>query len=144
VEHILGKYGWLGPDEVGGKASMAIFLVIQHSDSLTQVTYLPMMREAAQKGKARPEDLALLEDRVLCEQGKGQIYGSQVRSGKDGKYTFFPIADEANVNKRRAAVGLEPLESYARSFGFVYHLPAPVAKPDTTQPPAALPDTTHP
>jgi hypothetical protein len=123
VKAVLDQYGWLGIDEIGEKANMTLFLVVQHADSLTQVTYLPMMREAVQQGKARPENLALLEDRVLTRQGKPQIYGSQVRTGKSGKYEFFPIGDERNVNNRRSAVGLEPLEIYARNFGIDYHLP---------------------
>jgi hypothetical protein len=123
VKGILDRYGWLGINEIGEKANLAIFLVIQHSDSLTQVTYLPLMRQAVQEKKARASDLALLEDRVLCMQGKPQLYGSQVRVLKTGKYVLFPIQDEHNVNKRRAEVGLEPLESYARYFGIDYHLP---------------------
>lgn len=128
VEKIIQQYGWLGPDDVGGKASLAIFLVIQHSDSLTQVTYLPMMREAVKKGKAKAEHLALLEDRVLCEQGKPQLYGSQVKTNAKGKSEFFPIADEPDVDKRRAAVGLEPLEEYAKYYGIDYHLPVAAKK----------------
>ena len=123
VRHSLDTYGWLGIDEVGEKASMAQFLVIQHADSLTQVTYLPVMQEAVKKGKAAPDQLALLEDRVLCTQGKPQIYGSQVRSNAKGKYEFYPIKDEAGVDQRRASVGLDPLENYARGFGIDYHLP---------------------
>ena len=123
VKGILGQYGWLGINEIGEKANLAIFLVIQHSDSLTQVTYLPVMRQAVKDGKARASDLALLEDRVLCMQGKPQLYGSQVRVLKTGKYVLFPIQDEPNVNRRRAEVGLEPLEAYARYFGIDYHLP---------------------
>jgi uncharacterized protein DUF6624 len=131
VESILGHYGWLGPDEVGEGGATALFLVIQHSDSLTQNIYVPMMRVAVQKGKAKPEHLALLEDRILTEQGKEQIYGSQVRTVA-GKASFFPILDEANVNKRRASVGLGPLEDYARYYGIDYHLPA--AKPVLKEP----------
>jgi len=123
VKAVLDQYGWLGINDIGEKANMTLFLVVQHADSLTQVTYLPMMRQAVQEGKARPENLALLEDRILTRQGKPQIYGSQVRTGKTGKYEFFPISDERNVDKRRAAVGLEPLEIYARNFGIDYHLP---------------------
>jgi hypothetical protein len=123
VKGILGQYGWLSIDEIGERANLAIFLVIQHSDSLTQVTYLPVMRQAVKDGKAKASDLALLEDRVLCIQGKPQLYGSQVRVLRTGKYTLFPIQDERNVNKRRAEVGLEPLEVYARYFGIDYHLP---------------------
>jgi hypothetical protein len=123
VKNILDQVGWLGVDEIGEKANLTIFLVIQHADSLTQVTYLPVMRQAVKDKKARAADLALLEDRVLCRQGKPQLYGSQVRVLKTGKYAFFPIQDEPNVNRRRAEMGLEPLENYARGFGIEYHLP---------------------
>ena len=82
-----------------------------------------MMREAVKKGKAFPQSLALLEDRVLTGQGKEQIYGSQLRIDSTGKNSFFPIMDEWNVNKRRASVGLGPLEEYAKHFGVEYHLP---------------------
>jgi hypothetical protein len=123
IEEILNRRSWPSPDEVGERASTAVFLVIQHSDSLTHATYLPMMRAAVQRGASQPEELALLEDRLLTEQGKPQIYGSQVHTDSTGKSSFFPIADEANVDKRRAAVGLDPLGVYARYFGIDYHLP---------------------
>jgi hypothetical protein len=120
---ILGRRSWPSPDEVGERASMAIFLVLQHADSGIHAIYVPLMRAAVQRGAARPEDLALMEDRLLTEQGKPQLYGSQVRTDPNGKASFFPIADELNVDKRRASVGLEPLESYARYFGIDYRLP---------------------
>jgi hypothetical protein len=37
---------------------------------------------------------------------------------------FFPIADEAHVDERRASMGLEPLADYAKNFGLDYQ-PAP-------------------
>ncbi len=124
VIEILGRRSWPSPDEVGEQASMAVFLVLQHADSGIHATYVPEMRAAVQQGAARPEDLALMEDRLLTEQGKPQLYGSQVKTDITGKASFFPIADEPKVDKRRASVGLEPLESYARYFGIDYHLPA--------------------
>ena len=123
VKNFIDTYGWMGPDEVGKQGAQTLFLVIQHADSLTQVTYFPVMREAVKKGKAKPQELALLEDRILTNQGKEQIYGSQVRLNEAGKYEFFPITDEANVNTRRASVGLPPLEEYAKHFDIIYVLP---------------------
>ena len=81
------------------------------------------MQEAVKKGKAQPQALALLEDRILTNQGKEQIYGSQVRINESGKFEFFPIKDEPNVNKRRASVGLGTLEEYAKYFNINYVLP---------------------
>jgi len=106
VENIISKYGWLGPDEVGENGQSALFLVIQHASLNVQLKYLPLMREAVKKGKARRSDLALLEDRVLMYQGKEQIYGSQLKYNKTGGYEFHPIKDEVNVNKRRASMNL--------------------------------------
>ena len=125
VKKIIDTYGWLGPDEVGQRGASTIFLVIQHADSLTQVAYLPILRKAVKEKKAEPRSLALLEDRVLIKQGKEQIYGSQVRTDSTGRNSFYPIMDEPNVNKRRASVGLGPLEDYAKIFGIEYKVPAP-------------------
>jgi hypothetical protein len=122
VKYIITTNGWLGPAKIGEQGASTIFLVIQHADSLTQVTYLPIMRTAVKKGDASAQDLALLEDRVLTKQGKKQIYGSQINVDSAGKYHFFPIKDEANVNKRRLKVGLGPLEDYAKYFGLEYVL----------------------
>ena len=124
VQSILDKYGWLGPDVVSNRGSITLFIVIQHADQQVQEKYLPMMRDAVKKGNARPADLALLEDRVALEEGKKQIYGSQIAlDPKTGKNSIRPIEDEPNVNKRRAAVGLEPLEEYAKQYGINYKLP---------------------
>jgi hypothetical protein len=124
ITAVLDKYGWLGPDFVGDQGASTLFLVIQHSDTKTQVKYLPMMREAVKNGNARSENLALLEDRVALAQGKKQIYGSQIQQDPNtGKYFVAPIEDEPNVNKRRASVGLGPLEDYVRRWDIDYKLP---------------------
>ncbi len=120
VKTILDRDGWLGPDVVGEEGNATLFFVIQHSDHKTQEKYVPMMREAVKNGHAQASALALLEDRVALGQGKKQIYGSQiVTDPKTGKDTIAPVEDFANVNKRRAAVGLEPLEEYVKQWNIV-------------------------
>jgi hypothetical protein len=125
VRSILDKYGWLGPETIGRQGNDALFLVIQHADIIMQRKYLPMMRRAVIDGKAKGSQWAMLEDRVSVQINGTQIYGTQVgRSPIKPDSAFIePIHDEINVNKRRANVGLEPLEDYARSFGLKYHLP---------------------
>jgi len=124
TENILDKYGWLGPDQVGDIGTVTEFIVIQHADQPIHEKYLPMMRQAVKDGKAHADDLALLEDRAALEEGKKQIYGSQVGLDvKTNKYYIRPIEDEPNVNKRRASVGLMSLERYAKLFGIDYKLP---------------------
>ena len=113
VEKILNEKGWLGPDIVGEKGSLTLFLVVQHSNTKTQVKYLPMLREAVKNGNAKAKNLALMEDRVLLAQGEKQIYGSQLEQGDNSiKWKLSPMIDPDNVDKRRADVGLEPLAEY--------------------------------
>ena len=113
--------GWPGKSLVGEKATTAAFLILQHADLPVQQRYLPLLRKAAANNELKPSRLALLEDRILVRTGQPQIYGSQLgRDPKTGLLAFSPIEDEANVDKRREAVGLEPLAEYAKGFGLVY------------------------
>lgn len=123
VKHIINQFGWPGIDLVGKKGAKTIFLVIQHADSLTQVTYLPLLRDAVSQKNANPQYLALLEDRVLIRQGQPQLYGSQVKRNEKGENEFYPIRDEIHVNERRASMGLEPIEKYAAYFNITYIVP---------------------
>ena len=121
VTAMIDQYGWPGKSLVGSEGSSTAFLVIQHSNLPTMQKYLPLMRQAAAKGELEKRDLALVEDRVLTFQNKPQLYGSQYRyNATTGKPEFFPIADEAHVDERRARMSLEPLADYARNFGLSY------------------------
>lgn len=121
VERILEERGWLGPDVIGSKGNSALFLVIQHADIAVQEKYLPMMREAAAQGNARPSSLALLEDRVALRTGKRQIYGSQIGRDKEtGEYYVLPLEDPDKVDERRAEVGLGPLQDYVGRWGLTW------------------------
>jgi hypothetical protein len=127
VTAIIDQYGWPGNSLVGRSGSLAAFLVIQHSNLATMQKYLPLMRQAAAKGELAKQNLALVEDRVLTFQDQPQLYGSQLHTNQaTGKTEFFPIADEAHVDERRAIMGLEPLGDYAKNFGLDYR---PVPKP---------------
>jgi hypothetical protein len=113
VEKILDKYGWLGADDVGEQGNLALFLAIQHADLTAQQKYLPMLRDAARNKKAKGEYLAMLEDRVAIEEGKMQVYGSQVGiDSATGGYYVLPLQDPDNVDKRRASVGLNTMSAY--------------------------------
>ena len=117
VESIIKKYGWLGYDKIGSQANTTLFMIIQHSDQLTQERYLPIMREAVKNGKAKAKSLALLEDRIALHQGKMQSYGSQIFWSKvNNRYFILPLADPDNVDKRRAEIGLQPLSKYVSNW----------------------------
>ncbi len=123
VTAILDTRGWVGPDLVGNDGSNAIFLVIQHANLPTQQKYLPVMRAAVKEKKARPSDLAMLEDRVALGEGRRQTYGSQLRSNpKTGKYELSPLDDPDHVDERRADVGLPPLAEYLKHWALTWNV----------------------
>jgi hypothetical protein len=121
IREILDRHGWPKRKAVGMQASQTVFLVIQHADLATQEKYLPMMEKAVKDGDAEPSSLALLVDRIRMRNGKPQLYGSQLHQDEaTKKMVFYPIEDEAHVDERRAAMGLEPLAEYAKRFGLTY------------------------
>ncbi len=133
IEAILQKYGWLGEDIVGEKGNNAIFAVIQHSELGTQLKYLPMLREAVKNKNAQPHQLAMMEDRTNMFQGKKQIYGSQLKTGSDGKWFVWNIEDPQNVDKRRAEIGLRPMAEYVKNFSLVWDLEAHIKEQEATK-----------
>lgn len=124
IKKIIDSCGWLGADVLGTEGNDELFLIIQHSDLLTQTKYLPLLRSAALSGKADLEQLALMEDRVAVGNGKKQLYGTQLKTDSSGKHILEAIEDEANLNFRRANMGMEPIENYLKHFGIVYRFSA--------------------
>lgn len=121
VKSILDINGWLGIDIIGEAGSNTLFLVIQHADLETQEKYIPLLREAVTKKLANPSDLALMEDRIATRHHKKQRYGTQfMKDSLSDNFYILPIEDEANVDARRAEVGLEPLEISAKRMGISY------------------------
>lgn len=112
LKEILDKEGWPKSSEVRGYAAQTVFLIIQHSDLETQQKYLPLMKEAAEKGEADKGSLALLIDRVNLGEGKQQIYGSQIFRHDDGSFYVKDLFEPEYVNQRRKEVGLGPIEEY--------------------------------
>jgi hypothetical protein len=66
-----------------------------------------MMKEAP-AGEVNITDVAYLTDRVCINRGRGQLYGTQFTQ-EDGRHIPRTIEDEANIDARRAEVGMGPL-----------------------------------
>ena len=117
VERILDAYGW--PSSLSEEANSAIFLVIDHSNLETMKKYQPVFQDAVKKGYIQMNDLATMEDRMLMNSGKPQIYGTQVysitREGAKMNY-IWPVDDPDKLNGRRASVGLSTIEEYLELF----------------------------
>lgn len=117
VKEIIKEKGWQSPQKVGMNASQGLFLVIQHADLQTQLEYLPLIQKVEKRGEILSSNLAILEDRINVRQGKIQFYGSQIFTDRvSGKQYPYPIADVDNLDKRRRAMGMPPMQTYIKDW----------------------------
>lgn len=112
VKSILAMSDFPTDARFGEGTLRSLRLLVQHADS--DVEFQTEMLEAflANPETLDPPALALLTDRVRVNQGKAQIYGTQLEC-QDGAYRPKRVEDPATLDERRASVGLEPFDEYA-------------------------------
>jgi hypothetical protein len=115
LRKIVDKYGWPGKSLVGTDgADSAVYLALQaQKDVSLQKRCLKAMKDAP-KGEVEPFHVAQLTDTVLIQERKKQLYGTGLHA-KNGVLKPYPIEDEANVDKRRAEIGLPPMADYVEN-----------------------------
>lgn len=80
-------------EEVGIDGIQAMFLLLQHSESLTLMESVkPKLKALVDKQQFSRANYALFVDRILVMQNKLQLYGTQLSLNEDGT-TPLPIAD---------------------------------------------------
>lgn len=120
---LLDKYGWPTATEVTEYAAAGAALIINHSTYELRSKYFPMLEDAFKKGEAQALRYAKMRDRLLVEEGKEQLYGTQIKL-ENTKREPFPIQDPQNVDVRRADIGLGPLSPYLKArFDIDWQLP---------------------
>ena len=110
---LLGKYGWPTTSEVTEYAAAGAALVINHASHALRVKYFPMLEKAFKNGEAQPLRYAKMKDRLLVEEGKKQLYGTQIKFENLIRVPY-PIKDPKHVDQRRAKIGLGPLRPYLK------------------------------
>jgi len=113
IKEIIGEYGWLLESEVGDDDSDAAWLIVQHAilDQNFQEYCIPLLEFAVNNGEAKGWQLAYLQDRVLIQKGKPQIYGTQ-HELKDGKVVPKPTLEPKKVNEKRFHLGIWTQEEH--------------------------------
>lgn len=117
VDSIYKIYGWLSKSEVGNNASIAQFLVIQHSNLKIQKQSIKRVSNAIKLGLLPPSNYALLIDRILIGEQKKQIFGTQLFfNDKDNKYEPYPIKDIKVADILREKLGMQKLSNYIQQY----------------------------
>ncbi|MDR1056265.1 MAG: hypothetical protein LBL90_10720 [Prevotellaceae bacterium] len=124
IQQIIDEFGWLGESKIGSEANQTLFLTIQHVDDLNvQEKYLPILEQAVKNGDAEAWQFAFLTDRILMNQGKFQIYGTQIIIGEKPEESYIvPLQNPEKVDELRQEVGLEPLNDYLQGEGLEWNI----------------------
>lgn len=115
VISIIEKCGMPTLNEVNQKQMTAIWLGLQHTENKYRIKYFPLIEKAVKNGDLSKEQYALMKDRILMDEGKPQIYRSQIKNGK-----LYDLEEPETVNERRQKKGLEPIEDYLRRFNITF------------------------
>lgn len=124
IRQIDAKQGFPTRVQVGSDGVAAAWLLVQHADSAPafQAHVLAELRPRVRDGDIQGQPYAMLTDRVLVNQHKPQRYGTQFSAVK-GQLQADPMEDPANVDKRRAAIGLPPMADYECLLRVSYKMP---------------------
>lgn len=124
VSDFIDKNGWPETKFISADGRDALFYVIQHGDSELRNKYIKIIKKASKRDVSMAPGLALMVDRMLCDEGKPQKYGSQftqyAKGLSDAPFVFFPIKNKRKVNTYRRKMGLEPIEAMAKANEIVY------------------------
>jgi hypothetical protein len=115
VEQLITTYGWPTYSSVGKLAADAPLIIINHLESEEmRIKYLPKIKNACIQNEGSCMEFAKIQDRILVNTGKLQIYGMQFLYNSKRELEPFPIQDPEYVDQKRKAIGLEPLKKYLK------------------------------
>ena len=117
LEKIIESFGWPDAKKVGEQANEAAFLVAMHAISLPdfQRKCLQLIEAATERGVEPKSHYAYMADRICFNERMPQRFGTQYDWDADGRMTPWTIEEADDVNKRRAAHGLNPIEEETES-----------------------------
>jgi len=137
----IAVHGFPTVAQVGEQGLASAFLLVQHADRdpAFQRASLAALSTPARRRGISGQEFAMLTDRVLVHEGKPQRYGTQVHPdpAHPGRIVMGALEDPAQLDARRAAVGMMPEADYQCILRAVYHLPDP--GPDGARPDGARP-----
>lgn len=115
----IAQCGWPDPDRHGKGAVHAAWLLAQHADhdlAFQEQVLVLIGRMAAQRGEAPDRTFAYLSDRIAVARRRPQPYGTQLLVPVDQPCAmrFEPMDERGAVERRRAAMGLPPLDIYLK------------------------------
>jgi hypothetical protein len=116
LRELLKIYRWFPISEFGEPVEKCAWVLVQHADRDVgfQQEVLEILSSLFPKGETSSNSFTNLWDRVAMNTGKPQRYGTQGKCHGPGNWVPYEIEDPANVDQRRASVGLSTMAEYVR------------------------------
>jgi hypothetical protein len=116
LKAIIHDSGWPSAELVSSNAEAAAFMIVQHADYdpiFQRACHMLLMESVACGETLEIGFLAFLTDRILCNEGRLQRFGTQIREAGNGCFVPKPMEDPDHVDELRERVGLkETLSDY--------------------------------
>ncbi|KAA3625844.1 MAG: hypothetical protein DWQ02_20965 [Bacteroidetes bacterium] len=124
IRNLLDTHGWPDTTINDTQGNHTICNVLQHSEQETREHYIPLMKQAVLDQKLEARFLVRAQDRLATDKGELQIYGGQMKYYPETKsFNVWPVYDPANIDKRRAEIGLGPIAEFLKNrFDFEWDL----------------------
>lgn len=120
-EEIVINKGWPKLSVVGAEASMAAFLIVQHSALSVLEKYKTIIKPLVKEGEFYRSNYAMLVDRILMYHKRKQIYGTQLEYNEsNNKWELYPVKNKSRLNEIRKKMELGTIEDYLLQFGIDY------------------------
>ncbi len=121
VYPILKKYGFLSTKEVG-IGSLALIMIIQHSQIEKQLEFRQLIKNGYENGKLPGAYYAMFEDRILKKENKKQLYGTQMKN-ENGRNIIWPIESIDSLEFRREKLKIhQSYYSYCKTLNVKWDL----------------------
>ncbi len=112
---VLTRFDWIDVHRFTRPISEHTWVLVQHSDDYVDLQKLALsrMEPYLETGGVVKRNFAYLWDRVAVNSGERQRYGTQPdwASCTDGMLTLMPLEDPENVDERRSAMQLGPVQN---------------------------------
>jgi hypothetical protein len=124
---VLKTCGFPNLQNAGEDGMQTVWSILQNAPVETRGLYFPQVIEASKNGDLERQDVALMQDKMLMDYGKPQLYGSQVLRDDSGNFTLYNLDKPAQVDARRAIMGMTPLKEYLDYFKVDFDVPQTAA-----------------
>ncbi len=119
LKMIIWKHGWPTIPLVGKRASWGAWLLVQHADHDInfQKKCLNLLEKAYRDNRKSVDkaNIAYLMDRILVNEAKKQLFGTQFYLNRKGKFVPRSIKRIKELNQRRKEYGLKSFKKYLKA-----------------------------